>query len=87
MPTTVESGEPGSCWVKNRQDGWMGSIAVGSRAFVEQVKALLGLRAKGREAIESNEGYQLRERDARYKVVFGEEKDDIGLENAYLWDV
>jgi putative transposase len=33
---------------KNRQDKWTGSIAVGSRSFIENVKALLGFRAKGR---------------------------------------
>ena len=73
--------------VKNRQDEWTGSIAVGSEPFVEKVKARLGFRAKGREVIESNEGYQLRERGARYKALLGAEKDDIGLENSYFWDV
>ena len=34
---------------KERQDEWTGSIAVGSRSFIENVKALLGFRAKGRE--------------------------------------
>ena len=29
--------------VKNRQDEWTGSIAAGSRPFVEEVKALFGL--------------------------------------------
>lgn len=33
---------------KNRQDEWTRSIAVGSRSFIENVKALLGFRAKGR---------------------------------------
>jgi len=45
--------------VKNRQDEWTGSIAVGSRSFVENVKALLGFQAKGRDVIEGGEGYQL----------------------------
>ena len=43
-----------------RQEEWSSSIAVGSRAFVENVKSLLGFRAKGRDVIEGNEGYQLR---------------------------
>ena len=30
---------------KARKEEWTGSIAVGSRPFVEQVKALLGFRA------------------------------------------
>jgi len=36
---------------KIRQDEWISSIAVGSRSFVEHVKALLGFRAKGRDVI------------------------------------
>jgi len=35
-----------------RRDEWTGSIAIGSRAFVENVKTLLGLRAKGRRVME-----------------------------------
>jgi putative transposase len=61
------------------------SIAVGSRSFVEKVKALLGYRAKGREVIGGNEGYQLREGSGPYKVLFGVGNDDIGLENTYFW--
>ena len=33
--------------LKIRQDEWTGSIAVGSRSFIENVKALLGIRGKG----------------------------------------
>jgi hypothetical protein len=36
---------------KIRQEEWTSSIAVGSRSFVEHVKALLGFRAKGRDVI------------------------------------
>ena len=70
-----------------RKEEWTGSIAVGSRPFVEKVKALLGLRAKGREVMEGGEGYQVREGPARYNALFGAEKVDIGLENTYLWNV
>lgn len=41
---------------KERQDEWTGSIAVGSKAFIDNVKAHLGFRAKGRDVIESGEG-------------------------------
>jgi len=34
---------------KGHHDEWTASIAVGSRSFIENVKALLGFRAKGRE--------------------------------------
>jgi len=72
---------------KIRQEEWTSSIAVGSRSFVEHVKALLGFRAKGRDVIGGSEGYQLRERSAPYKALFGVENDDIGLENTYCWGV
>ena len=70
-----------------RQDEWTRSIAVGSRPFIEKVKNILGFRAKGREVIEGFEGYQLRERSAGYEAFFGGQKDDIGLENTYRWDI
>jgi hypothetical protein len=60
---------------------------VGSRVFVEHVKALLGFRARGREVIAGNEGYHLREGSAPYNAFFGAENDDIGPENTYLWDI
>ncbi len=60
---------------------------VGSQSFIESVKASLGFRAKERDAIESGEGYQLRERPAPYKALFEAENEDIDLEKAYFWNV
>jgi len=59
---------------------------VRGRTFVDTVKALLGFKAKGRNIIESGEGYQLREGGVRYKALFEGEKDDIGPENSFFWD-
>ena len=72
---------------KPRKDEWSKSIAVGSQSFVETVKALLGFRAKGRDVVEGSQGYQLREAAADYKPIFEDENKDIGLENAYLWNL
>jgi putative transposase len=72
---------------EGRQDEWTGSIAVGSESFVEKVKSQLGLKAKGRYVIKGVETYQLREEAAPYMTLFRAEKDDIGSENAYFWDV
>jgi putative transposase len=72
---------------KGRQDEWTGSVAVGSKSFIESVKASLGFRARGRDVIESGEGYQLRESPASYKAFFEAENEDIGLENTRFWDV
>jgi hypothetical protein len=56
-------------------------------SFIEKVRTLLGFRAKGRDILAGDEGYQLREGAASYKGLFEVEKDDIGPENTYLWDV
>ena len=68
-----------------RQEEWSSSIAVGSRAFVENVKSIWGFRASGRDVIELNDGYQLRERSVSYGALFGGENSYIGLENTYYW--
>jgi hypothetical protein len=60
---------------------------VGSKSFIESVKASLGLRAKGRDVIQSGEGYQLREIPAPYKVLFEAENEHIGLVNTVFRDV
>lgn len=57
---------------------------MGSSSFVENAKALLGYRAKGRDVIGGDEGYQLREGSAPYKVLLGAGNDDITPENTYF---
>ncbi len=46
---------------RERQPRWMESIAVGSEGFVEHTKAALGIKAIGREVIEEEGVYELRE--------------------------
>ena len=60
---------------------------MGSRPFVDKVKALLGFRAKGRELIEAGKGYQIREGPASYNALFGSKKEDIVPENSYFWNI
>ena len=72
---------------KERQDEWTDSVAVGSKSFIESVKTSLGFRAKGREIIESGDGYQLRESSTPYMALFEAENEDIDLENTFFWDV
>jgi hypothetical protein len=71
----------------SRQEEWTSSIAVGSKVFVENVKVVLGLGAKGRAVIEGDETYHLRDGAVRYEVLFRAENDDIALENTYSWAV
>ena len=73
---------------RERQEEWTASIAVGSRSYIENVKALLGFRAKGRGVRQGGGSrYQLREGAAQYKALFRVEKDNIDPENTYIWDV
>jgi hypothetical protein len=41
---------------------------------------------KGRDVIESGEGYQLRESPTRYKALFEAENKDIGSINTRFWN-
>ena len=49
-------------------------------------KEAVGFKAKGRDVMEGDEGYHLREEAAPYTALFRAEKDDIGLENTYFWE-
>jgi len=69
-----------------RQDEWTGSIAVGSKAFIKNVKTRLKFRAKGRKVIKAGEEYQLRENLSSYDALFGGENEDIDLENTHFWN-
>jgi hypothetical protein len=59
------------------QEEWTASSAVGSRSYIENVKALLGFRAKGKGARQGGDSrYQLRESAVQYKALFRVEKDN-----------
>jgi len=47
----------------------------------------LGFKIKGRDFIKDDERYHLREEVAYYTALFRAEKEDIGPEDAYFWDV
>ena len=47
----------------------------------------MGVLARGRKSIEVGDSYQLREPPVPYRALFGGKKDDIGLDNTWLWDV
>jgi putative transposase len=72
---------------KTREEEWTRSIAVGSKSFVEKVKDLLGVRAKGRDVTEGIKGDQLREEAAPYNALLGVKKDDIVPKNDYFWNI
>ena len=70
-----------------RDDKWTKSIAVGSKDFVDKVKAKLGVLAKGRDARKTEAGFQLREPANSYMHHFEAQKDNIGPENSYFWNI
>jgi putative transposase len=72
---------------QSREDKWTDSIAVGSKGFVESVKAALGIRAKGRKTKEAGVNFELREPAAPYGALFGGENEAIGGDNTYYWDI
>ncbi|MCB2184502.1 MAG: hypothetical protein KQH63_20965, partial [Desulfobulbaceae bacterium] len=47
----------------------------------------MGILTKGREIIESDDGFQLRENNVTYIAHFDCKKDDIGGQNAYYLDI
>lgn len=54
----------------SRESKWTESIAVGSKEFIEKVRSELKHKARGREIIEENESYHLRETQVSYKTNF-----------------
>ncbi len=70
-----------------RDDKWTKSIAVGNREFVDRVKSKLGILARGRDATETDTGFQLREPVESYMHHFEVEKSDIEPENTFCWSI
>ena len=71
----------------SRDDKWTKNIAVGSEGFIEKVKFLLGVMAKGRKSLKAAEDYQLRDPSAPYNAHFGIKNEDIEANNTYYWDI
>ena len=70
---------------RKRESRWTESIAVGSKAFVENTKSELGIKAIGREVMGADGGYELRERDVSYNAIFAGENSCLRPGNAYFW--
>lgn len=69
-----------------REPKWTESIATGSKEFVEETQAKLGIKAKGREVIASSGAYELRESKIPYSPVFTPKNPGLRLNNSYFWD-
>ena len=69
-----------------RESKWSESIAVGSTRFVKATKEKLGIKAKGRQVVGEEGGFQLREPAVSYSADFGPQNDVLRLENTYYWN-
>ncbi len=70
-----------------RESKWAQSVAVGSKAFVEKIKAKLGFQVKGRSISRRGENYQLREQQSAYNAHFTGENVSLSNDNAYFWNI
>lgn len=69
-----------------REERWSGSIAVGSREYIENIQTNLGVKAIHRKIHESKGSFELREDQIPYTATFGTENERLRQENTYEWD-
>ena len=67
---------------QRRESQWSGSLAVGSRMFVEGVKARLGVNARHREIIQDGKMHSLKEPAIAYSIHLGPKKGALSEKNA-----
>ena len=65
---------------------WTRSIAVGVEGFVQGIRDRLGVRAKGRNVVEADDSYQLREPRVPYSGILVPENDVLSAGNGRLWN-
>jgi hypothetical protein len=69
-----------------RESKWTESVAVGNKQFIDRVREKLGIRAAGRDKIESGDSYELREPGISYSYDLGIKNGTLSPENTYFWD-
>ena len=73
--------------VKGREPEWTDAIAVGSEAFVDEIREKLQARQMGRKVRDVNDHYELREQGAAYNAHFAPEKVPLSAGNTYCLDL
>jgi hypothetical protein len=71
----------------DRECKWTESVAVGDMQFIGTVREKLGIRAAGREVIDSGASHELRETGVSYSYDLGVKNSTLSPRNAYLWNV
>lgn len=64
-----------------REGKWAQSVAVGSKEFIEKIKAKLDFQVKGRNISRRGENYQLREQQSAYNAHFTRENVSLSNDN------
>jgi len=71
---------------QSREIKWTESIAVGSKSFIAATIKRLGIKAKGRNIVGSDKGYELREPAVPYGGNFTPENGLLRLQNTHIWN-
>lgn len=66
---------------------WTDAIAVGSEAFVDEIRKKLQARQMGRKVREAGGHYELREQSAAYDAHLAPEKVLLSTKNTYYFDL
>jgi hypothetical protein len=69
-----------------RDDRWSESIAVGSLAFVETIKAELGIKGAQRDVTETDGSFALREPAEAYAGNSSGKIEALRPQNTFVWD-
>ena len=70
----------------HRDPNWTESIAVGSKAFIEETKTKLGMGFSNRKVINKNgDQYSLRESFVAYKSDFDTKNGRLSIQNRCFW--
>ena len=70
-----------------RRPEWTEALAVGSKSFVERIRARLGVKAKYRQIEDAGGRMVLREERERYRPIFARKNTPLSLRNTRLWDL
>ena len=69
-----------------RESFWTESIAVGSKMIIDEIKVKLGHKLQGRDILQAESEYTLREPTGPYSTVFDPQKEFLRPKNAYFWN-
>ena len=72
--------------IAGREARWSEAIAVGSSAFVDDVKNGLGIKAMHREVLKAGQTHELREQGEVYAGHFDGKSEALRLYNAIPWE-